>query len=73
MEQTSLRPAESRDYEAIAAIVSANNQKPVRGLELMTQDRLVAEDDFDNPAMLSVNEKLGYQIVPGPRVLKKVL
>jgi GNAT superfamily N-acetyltransferase len=47
--------------------------------KLMTIDRALAADlprlrtnnDFENPSMLAVNTKLGYQFVPGPRRLLK--
>jgi GNAT superfamily N-acetyltransferase len=48
-------------------------------LKLLTIEAAVAHgvphmrtnNDPDNPSMLAVNEKLGYVMVPGPRVLKK--
>jgi GNAT superfamily N-acetyltransferase len=33
--------------------------------------RMRTNNDFENPAMLAVNAKLGYQLVPGPRRMKK--
>lgn len=35
--------------------------------------RMRTWNDLDNPAMLAVNVKLGYQFIPGPRRLKKEL
>lgn len=35
--------------------------------------RMRTNNDFENPAMLAVNTKLGYQLVPGPRRIKKAL
>jgi GNAT superfamily N-acetyltransferase len=35
--------------------------------------RMRTHNDFTNPAMLAVNRKLGYQLVPGPWRLKKWL
>lgn len=35
--------------------------------------RMRTNNDFENPAMLAVNEKLGYRLVPGPRRIKKKL
>lgn len=35
--------------------------------------RMRTNNDFENPPMLAVNEKLGYQLVPGPIRLKKSL
>lgn len=35
--------------------------------------RMRTNNDFENPAMLAVNEKLGYRMVPGPRRIKKSL
>jgi GNAT superfamily N-acetyltransferase len=50
-------------------------------LKLLTIDAAVAagrphmrtNNDEENPAMLAVNEKLGYRMVPGPRRMKKKL
>lgn len=33
--------------------------------------RMRTNNDPDNPSMLAVNEKLGYQLVPGPRLLRR--
>lgn len=33
--------------------------------------RMRTNNDPDNPAMLAVNQKLGYQLIPGPRRMRK--
>lgn len=51
------------------------------GLKLLTVEaalkagapRMRTNNDPDNPPMLAVNEKMGYQMVPGPRRLKRRL
>ncbi len=35
--------------------------------------RMRTNNDFENPSMLAVNTKLGYQLVPGPRRIKRTL
>ena len=61
-----------RDYRgrgvAVALKLLTIEAARARGVSTMT-----ANNDSENLAMLAVNRKLGYQIMPGPRRLGKVL
>lgn len=76
------RPAHTGGYTGYTGVLREYRGRSIAlAVKLLTVEGAVARgvprmrtnNDFENPAMLAVNEKLGYKLVPGPQRIKKSL